>query len=492
MRISAIGFAALWLTAASMVAFSQTAQYLHAKVLDNAQDLPVRLSTDSKIEWQPVRNGNFSPIPKDDLLLVHSDFRVGYFKYNPLRVKLSVNAVDVDDPAQKALGDLLDALKSVATKIGGAKETLATAQGEQDKKSKAPGFRLSKEFNSKEDAHDAVQKAVDNVGAALDRVKKESNHWVSDIDSGWGNKDETGPKMIDAAVLNADKVLQEPDGTKCDANLLFQKVEPHGIDCIVNVPGNHKILDEKLNDLGVLEYTDTVLIQKIGDLETKALELQKELNSFKSSLTLLKDSRFWSPDGQLFLVDPSIDPTPQTAKNVTITITPLSLDETKLALTDGKAVSVTFNARVYRALFPETGVGAVFGFIERPKYGTGADANGKTIVTLASKDKISVDPAVMVNFVCRCDAGGIAPMLQVGAATSKDLPAVLLGGGLRILQVGTKGDIAVGGGLLLGWYQELQKLKVGDVVKGTSDITADLGYIKTPQPAPYFTIQYKF
>jgi hypothetical protein len=483
MRISRIVFVGIWLAMATMVAYSQTAQYLHAKVLDNAQDLPVQLSANkSQVEWEPVRNRSFGPIAKDELLLVHSGFKVGYFKYNPLSVKLSVNAVDVDDPAQKALGSLLDALKSVGTTIGGAQLAADKTLAQHN----VLGFDGS---DSGKKASEALNNAIKNAGAVLDGVKSESQSWGLAIDTLWGGNGATGPLVIAAAIANVDELLKAPDNKKCEKADLERGVKPLGVDCVVDLLGKY---DDEFKALGSLNYDDTVLIQKMGNLHAKALEVQTELNAFKSSLLPLLSPNVWSPDGRLFLVDPSIEPTLQTAKNVTITVTPLSLDETKLSLTDGKAVQVTFNARVYRALFPEAGVGAVFGFIERPKYGTSTDANGKTVVSLASKDNVSVDPAVMVNFVCRCDAGGIAPMLQVGAATSKDLPAVLLGGGLRLFQVGGKGDIALGGGLLLGWFQDLQKLKVGDVVKGTADITADLGYIKTPQPAPYFTIQYKF
>jgi hypothetical protein len=45
---------------------------------------------------------------------------------------------------------------------------------------------------------------------------------------------------------------------------------------------------------------------------------------------------------------------------------------------------------------------------------------------------------------------------------------------------------------MLGWYKDLQKLKIGDVVAGTNDINSDLGYISTPKVGGYLAIQYKF
>jgi len=98
----------------------------------------------------------------------------------------------------------------------------------------------------------------------------------------------------------------------------------------------------------------------------------------------------------------------------------------------------------------------------------------------------------MVNFVCRCGAGPyFEPMFQVGVAASKDVPAALFGGGLRLFSLG-KGDVAVGGGLALAWVKDLSHLKPGDVVTGTKDIEQDLSFDHAPRARPYFTIQYKF
>ena len=82
-------------------------------------------------------------------------------------------------------------------------------------------------------------------------------------------------------------------------------------------------------------------------------------------------------------------------------------------------------------------------------------------------------------------------MFQIGAATSKDLPAILVGGGLRLFGLG-KGDVAIGGGAMFAWFKDLQKLKVGDVVTGTTQIDTDLGYSSRPKLGGYFAIQYKF
>jgi hypothetical protein len=53
-----------------------------------------------------------------------------------------------------------------------------------------------------------------------------------------------------------------------------------------------------------------------------------------------------------------------------------------------------------------------------------------------------------------------------------------------------KGDVAIGGGLLVGWVKDLRTLGEGHIVGGTADIEADLGY--AARRSGYFVIQYKF
>ena len=81
--------------------------------------------------------------------------------------------------------------------------------------------------------------------------------------------------------------------------------------------------------------------------------------------------------------------------------------------------SAEFTVRHYAAFTPEVGVGAVFGAVDRPQYGTAKNDAGATIVDRIPDDELSVEPSVLVNSVCRCGGELIAPMLQVGAPRPK-------------------------------------------------------------------------
>jgi hypothetical protein len=178
-----------------------------------------------------------------------------------------------------------------------------------------------------------------------------------------------------------------------------------------------------------------------------------------------------------------------TARAVAIAYT---AGESGIAVTGEDERSATLRLRYFTPFAVEAGAGAVFAVVDRPKYGTRRNSRGELTVASAGVTSLSVDPSVLLNFVCRCGGGTILePMAQVGASTSKETPALFVGGGIRVFVVG-RGDVAVGGGLLLAWVRDLATLAVGDVVSGTADIREDLGFGRAPRAGHYFVIQYKW
>jgi hypothetical protein len=138
----------------------------------------------------------------------------------------------------------------------------------------------------------------------------------------------------------------------------------------------------------------------------------------------------------------------------------------------------------------EFAVATILGTVTREHYGTDMNASGTTVVGRMAKPIASVEPAFLASFVCRCRTGPlVAPMLQVGVTTSKDVPAILAGGGLRLFGL-PRGDVALGLGAMIAWVKDLDSLRVGDPVGGTVDIEADLRYAR--RQGLYAALQYKF
>jgi hypothetical protein len=253
---------------------------------------------------------------------------------------------------------------------------------------------------------------------------------------------------------------------------------------------------------------DTAAAEQKGYYEAAALSDQtsriQQLSALTKATKQLSDllekqyanaDKWMGPNLTDYVISDEISLSFDKMQNVTVKVASVTLkvDSPSSALsTDQQAAgSATFSVRRYSSFTPEIGVGAVFGTIKQPTYGTGKNAEGQTVVAKAPDKSLSINPTILANFVCRCGTGLLVPMVQVGAAVSKDLPSILVGGGLRLFGMG-KGDIAIGGGGMFAWYKDLQKLKVGDVISGTNDINADLGYLSRPKIGGYFAIQYKF
>ena len=153
----------------------------------------------------------------------------------------------------------------------------------------------------------------------------------------------------------------------------------------------------------------------------------------------------------------------------------------------GSAVMVL---KKYSRLTKEYGIGTLFSSITRPGYGTTQNEAGQTVVGRTSQGAMSSNPAFVFNLVCLCDTGPfVAPMFQVGITTSRDVPGLFAGGGVRLFPLG-RGDISAGAGGMMGWVRDLRTLEVGSPIGGTADIEADLTLRR--RFGWYGILQYKF
>jgi hypothetical protein len=179
---------------------------------------------------------------------------------------------------------------------------------------------------------------------------------------------------------------------------------------------------------------------------------------------------------------------------MTLTVDALDFDLQKPAGTPLNRVAThtaaTIELRRASRFVREFGVGTAVSSVVRPRYGTSSNAQGQTILARLPPGRVAFSPVVAVNLTCLCDTGPfVTPMLQAGISTSPDAPGLFAGSGLRLFGIGT-GDVALGGGWISGWVQDLKTLRVGDRVGGTIDIDRDLGFAR--RDGWYVLAQYKF
>jgi len=453
--------------------FSQTRQYLDAPVVKSR----IRVQLSGKdIQWELDNDDTFRAFPAHGLFLTKSSVYVTYPQLNPLRVQATASAVAADDPAFAAIKKLIDGITSVATTVAPA---VAPAPGAA---AAAPGGPPPPPCPSADTDVANLMAALYGNDTTASAIQTKVKKWIDTIDKSLGTK--TGPEAIQDGIAQ----MQTDAGDIKKNNVDKAKTQWNKIkDCAANnglpLSEQTRYIAASASDLNPRIEQLTALVAAINDL---ANLLDKQFS----------DAAKWTgPKTTDFKISQEIAPTFDKMQTVTVRITTITLKvdpNTEALLTDQQAAgSVAFDVRRYGTFTPEIGAGAVFGTITVPQYGTGTNSLGQTVVARVSTSSVSVNPTVLANFVCRCGTGLLVPMLQIGAAASKTLPSILLGGGLRLFGL-SKGDVAVGGGAMFGWYKDLNKLHVGDVVTGTQAIQSDLTFISAPKVGGYVAIQYKF
>ncbi len=470
--------------AASVAASGQTRQFLDAPVIKS--DVPVQWNSSGKaLQWLNGR-GQPTEFATNTLFLSKGSVNVTYPRLNPLKIRATASTTAVADPAVATISKLIDAITTVVTTVA---PPIPTPQNLANPMLKQ---QMMMAGNGSLAACDAQDSATTNLVILWNRLYTPVDpnetmgakvaKWIGTIDTELN----TGPGYL--AVRDA------ADQIGNDAQAIATRITAinEAVARIHDCASNASATDRNLYiDADLSQSQNNSVVQQLTALKNTLTQLQTELQTGYAI-----DTSWVGANKKDFRINSTaILPTLELMQNVTVKVVSIDFkfDSTTgaLAINNQDAGSVTFSVRRYSLLTPEIGTGAVFGTIKQPSYGTDKNAAGQTIVSRIPDSSISVSSSLMVNFVCHCSAGSLAPMLQMGTSVSKDLPALLIGGGLRLFGLGS-GDISVSGGGMFAWVKDLQKLKPGDVINGTADINADLGYSSRPRTGAYFAILYKF
>ncbi|MCC6587604.1 MAG: hypothetical protein IT168_12985 [Bryobacterales bacterium] len=513
----------------------------------------VRLSADDKsMEWNVPAQGDTSyhTLTDNQIFVAPGSVSVAYPLFNPLKVKASVSAKAAADPNAALIGTLITSILTVVSQVApGAPDISAVLKQSEAAKNKFLALTTGGESSTPAHAcanfHPEVKDLKDalyNDNFSKEEILKKIADWRKAIQDTFP---ESGPKALEAgntmlktdkiawteSIKNANKALaaitkcagtdpivptpaekaEEPAGTRPDdPPAELEKTDPKQY--VEQIVAIHKwdLAKKKSEawekyqlDLTLAENRRLAILVLLVNPARRIAELNaivKFAEDISKQLTAMSADSHWRAidhggiaNDYVLLNDAKV--TRENMQNVSITLTPLDYDADSqtgaISLIPATPVDRKLTVRNYSRFAVEPGVGAVFGSFKQPKYTTGTNSAGQTIVTRLPDSTVSINPAVMLNFVCRCELGPVAPMFQIGAATSKTLPAILLGGGLRLWGLGS-GHVAIGGGAMFGWIKDLQDLKEGQKVADLAAIEADLRYRSGPKRGAYFVIQYKF
>ncbi len=455
------------------IASPQTRQFLDAPVVKS--QIVVRWNASTKtMQWAIDDNPKYLNIGPDTVFLAKQGIYVTYPRLNPLRVQATSSVTAVADPAFAAVTKLIEAITSVATTVAPGSVVAGAAPA-------APRAPCS---DAQADITDLVDLLYGPSGqpGQPDALKTAAKEWIKAIDARY-SKGQSGPDAIGGVVEDEKAGIRAEAKTVGDIAAKAKKLLDAFQKCAASVGGPY---ERSLKWLVLSNPSERV--QQLADISAALTKLADTLTS-----QYVDETKWMGTNNTNYILGNEIDATAEKMQNVTVKVVNIAFTVSSSSITTDQpaAGSATFSVRRYSALTPEVGVGVVFGTITQPVFGTAQNAAKQTIVARKPDKSVSVNPTVLVNFVCRCGSGLLTPMAQIGAAASKDVPAILLGAGLRLFGL-SKGDVAIGGGAMFAWVKDLQKLHVGDVVTGTNDINSDLGFSSRPRVGGYFAIQYKF
>lgn len=153
--------------------------------------------------------------------------------------------------------------------------------------------------------------------------------------------------------------------------------------------------------------------------------------------------------------------------------------------------SVDSKFRRFQRFVPEISAGTAYTFFKYKEYGTSTNEVGEQIVSAASENEITnLNVTSMLNLTYYIENTNVNPFWQIGVGANSEIPSLLTGFGLRGV-LGSK-RICISGGIAMTWIKELQNLKLGDKVDGTTTIENDLKPTFSWPPKPYIGFQYNF
>jgi len=169
----------------------------------------------------------------------------------------------------------------------------------------------------------------------------------------------------------------------------------------------------------------------------------------------------------------------------------LSEDNEIIKSTTKEVVTTVIKFRKFQRFIPEISAGTAYTFFKYKEYGTSTNDLGEQIVSVASENNITnLNVTSMLNLTYYIENTSVHPFWQIGVGANSEIPTLLTGFGLR--SVFGSNRICISGGIAMTWIKELQNLKLGDNVDGTTTIENDLKPTFSWPPKPYIGIQYNF
>jgi hypothetical protein len=404
---------------------------------------------------------------------------------------VTVKIDDAGDPNHAAAAKLVEALRDLSTVLGADLSAAGSSAGLSS--FSLEGQNRARSLTNCTAPEQAVahittlDRALNDPIWSTEKIQSQIKTWTQAIDGAFDLK-ESGPEAMREGLDRLQLFLGDEEAPA-----------PNTINkALADAAAAVKKVDDALKKENPTPCEEAALpVYRLLRMTSPAARLQtlksiqKSISDIRALLDGYKRRARWSvTDDSELVVQSGIEPTSETMKNVIVSFSSVRYEP---ALKKEDVASAKMVIRQYTAWIPEIGIGLTYAFVTRPKYGTGKNAAGETVITVADSESGNLDPSIMTNMVCGfCGLSAVTPMFQIGVTTAKATPAVFFGGGFRLLPT-AKGEFAVGAGFAVPWARQLKAgVAPGKVIAGTAELENNLEWRRLEGRHYYLNLQYKF
>jgi len=462
--------------------------FAQARDLLDAPQLKSRM----RVQWDTSRNGlvfaaddetTFRPVPAKGLFLSKAPIALTYPRINPLRVQAHFAPAEAPDRGREWIARPLRTILGMALFATPVTPMSSRDERELARAELAPNDTCRAQAVAMSDVQ-LLARALYGGGQPPGTVAQALDGWRRTIDAGYA-AGKSGPDSINDAVDQIARFERDLGTGLQTAAAVIERIDGETAKA---APADACEAAARYVYEGLRLADPRGRLQQLVALRHAVADLRRTL--FETYVAPVGSA--WT--GTDFKIASDIRPLPGASGIAVVRVArfDFGVDELSGALVSGEETggATALRLRKLARFTPEFGIGTVISSLARPSYGTSRNGAGETIVAGIDEPRFSVHPAFLVNFVCLCNTGPfVAPMLQVGVTTSTDVFALLSGAGIRLFAAG-RGDVAIGGGGMLGWVKDLKTLRENDLVGGTKDIEADIAARR--RRGWYLVVQYKF
>lgn len=422
----------------------------------------------SVIEYNLANTPNFKPLIDSSIFLIHkSGVNIHLQMLNPLRFSYDTSLTLIADPISEAQEN---AFSSIYSRL----ESVAPRPGAQ----LAPRDSAINQCQSLKEIVELI--AFVSKGLENDQKRRILSVFNQLRDLDFNNKDD-----VKAKVATIDK----------DSIQIFRNHFNAINDKLDKIATEIDKFTCQRDDSLITKY---VLMQIFKDLKVAFSNKKTRLDNLEKAMKIIKDvslsNQLQGEYSPVWFADPIFVPAPDkkiTILTLTINYSGMEVKEDEIVTTEKRAyIKKVLRFRKFERFVPEISTGIVHSFLAFPKYGTTKNDQGEQIVAHAGEEKFKQwNITGMVNFVYFIEDSKINPLIQIGVGENSDYPTLFTGIGGRF-NTGAR-RLAFSFGAATSWIKTLDKLKIGDVVSGTSDIEKDLKF-ELKLPKLYIGIQYNF